>query len=497
MVSVRMNTIERWFAVLSVMSVLFNSALSAQEPQKQTPSAASISSGGSQELNPEQTYLFQVRFDRAPVGFAGGRIVYTFYSNPEDNCKYQNSDMKHEITDTVPLQDGQSVYNIYEPLQSSMVRCKWKLSKLQIGVGNLQDIPSKDSAEFTVVDAPPVQVKVTVPDKVTAGQTLVIHFTMDRFPPARGCDPPTLTGTMSLPPNDPRKTSIPLPQVAVKEGQNAYEMPVSMGTDVPGGTYQGKLRFWLPAYELACKMPGLRGAEFHVTIDPAPRVTAPTSASFTVNPSQVQLLLGEADRLRAQASNLSKEFKQNPPQEDTLRNRLKEVMADVDQTDTKFRAAGDGSISPRAIGTFFDDIRFEYGEVLKLLSAQSSREMAPHLLRTSIHSPVNLTLASDKLTGAMLHASGAYDIVASTRSLTFNLEVVSFPHGGRISYRQRGGQYRAADHDTDWQVEGLTVGVWQICVQKAGYEDAEQDFDATSNKRTSITFNLVRKRTKQ
>lgn len=78
--------------------------------------------------------------------------------------------------------------------------------------------------------------------------------------------------------------------------------------------------------------------------------------------------------------------------------------------------------------------------------------------------------------------------------MTFNLDVFSEPKGAAISYRLRGGEYHALDHETDWRIENLTRAVYLIRFQKPGYEDREVTFDAIDSTSTSIDIRLKRKR---
>jgi hypothetical protein len=109
-------------------------------------------------------------------------------------------------------------------------------------------------------------------------------------------------------------------------------------------------------------------------------------------------------------------------------------------------------------------------------------------------SPPRLTLASKAVLASLLHNAKAYDVVASTKALTFNLDVFSEPRGATISYKLTGGTYEPLDHETDWRIENLARAVYWILLQKAGYQDKEVSFDAINSTGTSVQVHLERKR---
>jgi hypothetical protein len=155
--------------------------------------------------------------------------------------------------------------------------------------------------------------------------------------------------------------------------------------------------------------------------------------------------------------------------------------------------------SVRAVNAFFDDIRYEYGEALKILATESGRvgQNGPKLLAVGVALPsssAHFTRASKAVLKSILHNAKAYDVVATSKSVTFNLEVYSVPDGATISYRQRGGEYHSVDHVTDWRIENLIRAVYYIRLQKLGFEDNEVTFDAVDSTSTSIKVPLVRKR---
>jgi hypothetical protein len=240
---------------------------------------------------------------------------------------------------------------------------------------------------------------------------------------------------------------------------------------------------------------------FAFTIEPALGLVTPTSVAVTVNPSQVQLLLGEADRLKAKAHRIGVQLSSGnlAANQLLLQNTLQEAVADLDTTEQAYKVKGSDQSFARPVNIFFDDIRFSYGEALKALANNSTvgPPAGPRLERMSaakVGPSPRLNPASQAVLACILHNAKAYEVVASSKSVTFNLDVFSEPKGAAVSYRLRGGEYHALDHETDWRIENLTRAVYLIRLQKPSYEDKEVTFDAIDGTGTSINVRLDRKR---
>jgi hypothetical protein len=225
----------------------------------------------------------------------------------------------------------------------------------------------------------------------------------------------------------------------------------------------------------------------------------PTSAAIVVNPSQVELFAGEADRLRAKAESLrgqlGSELAGNG--QGLLLSSVQQAVADVDQTEARFKEEAN-SPSARPVNAFFDDIRYEYGEAIAVLGSVAAQTPASgvRLDRVSVASvkASQLNRASEAVLASIVHNEKMYEVAASTKFLTFNLVVYSKPTGATISYKLRGEDYHLVDHETDWQIENLPRAVYLIRLQRQGFEDKEVQFDAIDSTINSISVQLVAKR---
>jgi hypothetical protein len=94
--------------------------------------------------------------------------------------------------------------------------------------------------------------------------------------------------------------------------------------------------------------------------------------------------------------------------------------------------------------------------------------------------------ASDLVLASIQHNVDAYQIVASSKYLTFDLEVYSDPRGATISYKLRGDEYKTVEHETDWIIRNIPRAVYFVRLQMQGCKDEEQRFDAITDPGTSI-----------
>lgn len=193
-------------------------------------------------------------------------------------------------------------------------------------------------------------------------------------------------------------------------GKRSYDRLIDIPPDIPGGEWQGELTLSASAdlnaarsargpehlhdamdtsvWDTRCYTPELEGqAKFSFTLESPAGLVTPSSAVVTVNPSQVQLLLGEADGLKAKAQQIKEQLSSEDPAANQvlLQNSLKDAVDDLDKTEKTYQKLELEPSSSRAINIFFDDIRFGYGEARKALTNQSAQgsQSGPRLERVS------------------------------------------------------------------------------------------------------------------
>ena len=462
--------------------------------QVQAPSTVSVTSGESPKLVPGQSFSFQLGFNIAPEGYGGGTIRYQF-----DNVAISGRTVDDQASVSVDtaLHDGQSIYSFSLPITESMDKGRWKLVSVQMGKAVMKDVPITGNIAAFDVRLPAPILHVQVPEKVVAGTSFHLEVILDEIPiVSTECN--LYIGFWIR----PRALSGIAGNVLVQSGRHSYELAGKLDADVPSGVWKGGVNLYTEPREQGDRgrmcweklPPWSATSELALTVEPSPGLVSPTAVSAIVNPSQIQLLLAEADRLRAKAKHLQEQLASDNKTgiQDLLRGSLLEANADLDKTEATFKQQGAEQPPVQEVDAFFDDIRFGYREALGILRGEVAREKDGQLLRVSA-GRARAPLSANLVLKSIRHNADAYDLVASAKALTFNLDVYSEPKGAAISYRRRGGEYRSVDHETDWRIENLVRAVWLIKLQKPGYKDAEKTFDAVDNTRTSITISLARK----
>jgi hypothetical protein len=507
-----MNRLKLWITALGISGMLSIGSLAQDSGAKlETPGSVSASAGESQRLSPPQVFTFQLRFDQAPDGYGGGQISYRFAlveSGPMGSYARKSQRVIEGQTD---LHDGQAIYTFSFPIGEAMVPGRYRLVSVRLGRAVVNEVPIKNNVTFEIPGLPPVFMHTEAPAATVAGHKFVFKVTVDQFPtgmepycaPMIYADLVQFSGVGQSNRNEP---ILRLSPIKLERETRVYEMSGVFLPDSPSGTWHGRVSLLGQVVDPRfrddpCTFPPVEGNTiFSFTVEPSPGLVTPTSVGVTANPSQIDLLVGEADRLRATAQHLKDKLDSEnvAANRDLLRDTLQKADAALDKTEDTFKQRGTDQSSIRVVNAFFDDIRYDYGEALKALANDSAGIYSPSprllLVGEAVGSSPHLTLATTAALNSILHNVRAYDVVATSTTLTFSLEVYSDPDGATISYRQRNQEYHFVDHETDWRIENLPRGVYFIRVQKSGYEDNEKQFDAMDNTSTSIKIPMKRKR---
>jgi hypothetical protein len=503
-----------WIAAVGFLGIL-PLAVTAQEPGPLlvTPDKASVTAGESQRLTPGQPYIFQLRFNPPPEGLGGGKINYRFQRVDPPASSGSSYSIYGQTTTggETELHDGQAIYTLSLPTTDLMLPGKWKLVEVTLGRNIQKPVLIPENIIFEIPEISSVVLHVQVPKNVKAGQRFTIKIKVDEYPKglAQGCVPMLAGYLHQARPNgqpNPGAFNIPINRVELKPDRHSYEMSGSLDPDIPSGPWQGEVSVSAIPLDFRmhrfCRSPQNKGdVRFTFTVEPAMGLVMPTSVAVTVNPSQIQLLLAEADRLKAKAEHLRQQLnsKNMAANQVLLRNSVQEATTDLDKTENIYKQKGLDHLSAQAVNIFFDDIRLNYGEALKVLANDSARgaQTGPRLERVSAvvgGSSPRLNRASQAVLASILHNARAYNVVASSGLITFNLEVSSDPQGASVFYGQRGEKYHSLYHETDWRIDNLPRAVYLIRFQKQGYVDREVTFDAINNTSSNIHVRLVRKR---
>jgi hypothetical protein len=518
-----------WIAAVGFSGILFVAA-TAQETNTKlvTPRTASVSSSKHLQLVPGDKPIFWLILDEPPSGYEGrGKIIYSFQNvgstsphitpwGVEDTSAGGSTDLK----------DGQVKYDLPLTITDQMSPGTWKLTEVTIRGPNSQNqISIPDNITFEIPQIPPVIVHIhtSAPDRVKAGQRFTFKITMDEYPKGmpQGCGL-TLSGilhsTQPIVQPNPRIYKIYVNDIDLKPDQHSYEMSGSFDFDLPGSPWQAEISINAALdpppvsprdYETRIphcfhSAPQLEGVvRFPFTLVAAD-IKTPTSATVIVNPSQIELLRYEAGRLKAKVEHLRQQLSSEniAANHVILRKSVQDAMTDLDRTEAAYKEKGDKDAPPsyeKAVNTFFGDIRLTYREALKSLTDNSAllRQTGPRMVLVSSvvgGSSLHLDPASMKALDSLLRVPNAYYTVASTKSMTFNLRLISHPDGAAISYKRLGDpSYETYPNATDSKIENLPRAVWYFLLQKTGYADWDGHYDGTRESEDILDVHLTPK----
>jgi hypothetical protein len=501
-----MKTRDSWIAIVGLSGILTVGAAGQETGNAVViPEKASVTAEHSQKLAPFQVFKFQLHFYPAPDYYGGGTISASFKNEgvPPPSERFSNqSQWRLVVPVGTDLHDGQAIYSLELSVRESMLPGKWKLAEVSLGRSTQKIIPISEDISFVVAELEPLMVHVQAPSSVEAGNEYAFTVSLARFPTdiSKNCKlhlwPRFKEGV-------PNGRSFDLNRVEIVPGQLSYKFSHKFEPDFPSGPWEVVVED--SAYnsydnDEGCWYPQLQGnVRSAFKIEPAKKLVTPTSVAVTVNPSQIELLREEADRLRAKERHLREQLaseKSNTHQV-LLQTSVKDALTDLERTKNKFVDL-QKSMEPssgRAVYIFFDDIERTYVHAQESLAKVSARlpRVQPGL--RPVHyafggAASRLDPASDAVLESIVHNAAAYDVVASSKSLTFTLEVDSRPKGATISYKLRGDDYRPLHHETDWRIENLPRAVYLVRVQLDGYVEQEKIFDAIKDTGTGISFDL-------
>ncbi len=215
----------------------------------------------------------------------------------------------------------------------------------------------------------------------------------------------------------------------------------------------------------------------------------PNIVGIVVNPSQQQLLKLEARHLQHRIEDLKaaivayQQANQQGRITQVLRTNVEEAVKALDQTETGFESRATAKGQSILAKTFFSDLRLDYGTVAMDLDHHSaSRNEQGQLLYVAFPAKSKSDDSYPVLAQAVLRAFEgnelAYNIVADSGSLTFDLKVTSNPSGAVVSYHRRGDPPHQCPDPTTMVIPSLPFAIWYVRVEKPGYKAQEREHDA-------------------
>ncbi|MGA2887309.1 MAG: hypothetical protein ABSE51_04605 [Terracidiphilus sp.] len=445
-----MNMLKLWIAIVWFSGIL-SVAAAAQETGSQlvTPSTASVSSFEHLRLVPGNKHSFILTFDKpAPQGYEGwGKLSYIFQTagpgrDQLDQLVYGG---------VVELHDGQLTYELPVKVTEDMLPGTWKLGEVAIVGPNSRkpvQIQDQDKVTLEIPQIPPLRIHIQHPDIAKAGHQFTFNISVEGYPKGLYQDcVPKLSGVLHpATPNAPPQPNAYYPikaevkSIILKPDQHSYDVTAKFDPDLSGGPWQGEMRLdgerdiedpplCSPCWEgwmHAClrSIPRLEGDVWFTFNLEAANLATPTSATVIVNPSQVELLHYEAERLKAKYEHLKQQLSAEnmATNHDLLLKNVKDAMDDLKRTETAYKEKEDKGALPsyaQAIDVFFDDIRLGYDDALKSLGKDSVllRQSGPRLVLVSSAfggSALHLKAAQEAVLRSMLHNASAYNFLAAS-----------------------------------------------------------------------------------
>lgn len=324
---------------------------------------------------------------------------------------------------------------------------------------------------------------------VTAGENIMVHVELDK-----ASDLPN--GYLSI------LYSGPGP---VNSGQNfrttadkkVYDLPVLIPPDAPGGTWYID-SVWVGSDSGMHRMQvKVEKQAFEVVQKSV--FTLPTEAKVTISLSQTQLLRREAaklqskvEALRASLDALSGSKKAIGAQR-ILRQNVLDAEQSLNSTEEEFLGLLTAPSLRPAASVFFGDLHITYETVLHELNASAYQQ--------SVALPVNFQSSSKKTDPTVLAQvvfrafelnETAYNLVADTGLLTFDLDVRTNPEGASVSYGRRGDtDFTHLQDPTNSVIKALPYATWKVQFEKSGYVTETRDHNSLTDKNHVVTVELV------
>jgi len=501
------------------------------------PKSATVSWVKSLRLADGESFDFELRLETPPVDYDKGVMQSRFElikpDPPEGNPVLEqhrpavsNPYIEPQHLDAVEvrteLKNGETDYKLSLPIIQSawpsvvLSLGRWRLAAVTLGQRVRNPVSVKDDVTFDV-QVPNIHIHTQAPAGVKAGERFDFKVSADGIPKNAYCMT-TLSAQLrersSEGQPNPNGSHVEVAEVPLDPQQHMYEMSGFFASDIPSGPWEGKLgvaarpktgREWVGGRISPglCPQPDLVGdTRFFFNVKADKDLRTPTSVAVIINPSQVQLLRAEADRLKAKVGNLrTRSGSQNAAAEqDLLLEDLKWAVDDLQKTEARYKEeeTAAGPSSERAVNAFFDDIRINYDEARKALGNVSGqlRRAGPQMERVSAGlggAPPLKAPGADAVLRSYLYHVKACELAASAGAMTRDLDVLSDPKGATVSYWQRGDpEPKILEQETDTKISNIYRAHYFIRFQKSGYRDETKGFEGNTSTSTYIRVQLVR-----
>ena len=347
------------------------------EAQQVTVEAPTLDCKSPKQLLPGDKYCLQLKLDSN--NYDAGIIDATFkqVEGPSKETRYSGAMPRDCVVANAHLLKHQTIYTLKFDVTEDLAPGKWKLTRVIVGQNQQEEFKVLKDVTFDILAASPIVVHAHSPQSVGAGETYNVTVTVDEWTKNlyKGC---ALTIGIRLKPASPGAQIFVFDDQALTADKHSYTFSYSLASDFPGGSLSGEVvetggneDHWT-----GCRYPELKGdTHFEFKIEPNKDFKPPTSVEVIVNPSQIQILSEEIDRLNAKAQNIQEELRLKSPsdRQAILLGGLADAMTELATTEDACKEQGNQPLFTPAIDIFFGDIKLSYDEALKAVANNSSR----------------------------------------------------------------------------------------------------------------------------
>ncbi len=359
--------------------------------------------------------------------------------------------------------------------------------RAQLVLLNVLLVGALNSASFGQGTTDSVSAKVTTPRSVKAGETFSVHVELDRAP------------------NIPRGYvnvgfSNEQHQVGVGNGiattpdKKSYDISIEIPIDAPEGIYT------LSSITVG-SADGMHHAalkferQSFAVIQPG-SFSLPTEAKVTINLSQKQLLRSAAiavqrkiETLKATLATLKEDSSRVPG---LLRQNVLDADKALSMTEKEFMDLTTTSAERANANVFFEDLHRTYELTLRQLQVTLYRESAILPVTFQRSAKTQDEALESVVLRAFEHNELAYDVVADTQSLTFDLDVRTVPEGAEVSYGKRGdSSFTPLQDETNSVIKALPYAIWLVRFVKEGYAPVQREHNPFTDKNHVLAVELT------
>lgn len=314
---------------------------------------------------------------------------------------------------------------------------------------------------------------VRLPAEVKAGENVDLEITVDKAPNFNGGAVQIWiqgTGHYSL-----------QSSCEIAQGERSCHFSFQVPADASGGTWSvSKLMFYTGTRQIDLSF---HGQSF--TVIPNSGLIFPSSAEVALNPSQVQLLRGEARAVQIQTEELKSRLNElNSSQSASERKLLIEnvelAASKLQETENQLFKLAPSAYQANGGKIFFEDLNRNYQNAQKDLATKKAflPNNAAHLVLVSDAAREGYSPLAQVVLRALEQNELGYASVADSGSFCFNLRVESEPPGATITFKRRGDpDYQSSQDPTNSTLQNIPKAITLVHYHLAGWHDTEIEFN--------------------